>query len=91
MKKFARFVKKIIKFVTLKWWNLSTTTRNYAVTYYKVLEEVTWHLEPKTQKMTKIVKKLEKIVKISIIVKIVKIEMTKLSKNWKKASFIKNR
>ena len=28
----------------LKCWNHSTTTRNYAVTYYKTLEEVLWHL-----------------------------------------------
>ena len=27
----------------LKWWNHSTTTRNYAVTYYKTLEGVPWH------------------------------------------------
>ena len=27
----------------LKCWNHSTTTRNYAVTYYKTLEQAPWH------------------------------------------------
>ena len=45
LKKIARFVLKISE----KCWNLSTTTRNYAVTYYKTLEEVSWQ---KTWKKT---------------------------------------
>ena len=27
----------------LKCWNHSTTTRNYAVTYYKTLQQAPWH------------------------------------------------
>ena len=42
--KIARFVKKLLKFVMLKCWNHSITTRNNAVTYYQTLEEVLWHL-----------------------------------------------
>ena len=50
----------------LKIWIHSITTRNYAVTYYQILDEVPWHLRliklEKFKKMTK----MEKIVKISI-------------------------
>ena len=35
---------KKLKFVMLNCWTHFTTTRNYAVTYYKTLEEVPWHL-----------------------------------------------
>ena len=44
LKKFARFVKKMLKFVILKCSNHSITTRNYAVTYNKTIEEVPWQL-----------------------------------------------
>ena len=41
--------------------NHSTTTRNYAVTFYKTLEEVPWNLGPKNSKIDKnFQKKLEK-------------------------------
>ena len=41
--------------------NHSTTTRNYAVTYYQTLEEIPWKLGlMKLQKMTNIFKNLEK-------------------------------
>ena len=43
-----------------------TNTRNYAVTYYKTLEKVSWHLGLKELKKWRFFKKLEKIVKISI-------------------------
>ena len=58
--------KKCPKMAMLKCWNHSKTTGNYAVTYYKTLEEIQWHLGLKELKQTKIVKKLEKIGKISI-------------------------
>ena len=40
----APFVKKMLKFSILKCSNHSTTTRNYAVSFYKILEEVPWHI-----------------------------------------------
>ena len=43
-----------------------TNTRNYAVTYYKTLEKVSWHLGLKELKKWRFFKKLEKVVKISI-------------------------
>ena len=56
-----RFVKKMLKFVMLKGVNHSTTTRNYALTYYKTLEEVPWHLgQKKLKKLTKIFKKFDR-------------------------------
>ena len=54
----------------LKSWNHSTTTRSYAVTYYKNLEKVPWHLGPKTQKWQQLSKSLKRIVKISIILRV---------------------
>ena len=60
----ARFVKKLLKFVMLKCWNHSITTRNNAITYYQTLEEVLWHLGL-IKKMLKIFKKLEKNCKIN--------------------------
>ena len=42
--------KKMLKFVTLKCWNHSTTTKNYAVNFYKTLKEVPWHLGVKELK-----------------------------------------
>ena len=42
----------------LKCWTHSITTRNYAVTYYKILEEVPWHLGLKELKKLK--KKFQK-------------------------------
>ena len=36
----------------LKCWNHSSTTRNYAATYYKTLQEVPWHLWLKKLKNT---------------------------------------
>ena len=65
-KKFARFVKTMVKFLILKCWIHFTNTRNYAVTYYKTLEKVSWHLGLKELKKWRFFKKLEKIVKISI-------------------------
>ena len=38
------FCQKTLKFVMLKCWNHSTTTSNYAVTYYQSLEQVHWQL-----------------------------------------------
>ena len=51
----------------LKWWNHSTATKNYAVTYYEILEEVPWHLGLKKHlgQNKKFSKSLKKIVKIS--------------------------
>ena len=40
--------------------NHSTTTRNYAVTYYKTVEEFSCYLGLKELKMTKIFKEVEK-------------------------------
>ena len=40
----ARFVKKLLKFVMLKCWNHSITSRKNAITYHQTLEEVLWHL-----------------------------------------------
>ena len=57
--------KRMLKFVMLNCWNHSTTTRNYAVTYNKTLEEILWNLGLKEQKITNTFKKLEKSVKIS--------------------------
>ena len=50
----------------LKFWNHSTTTRNYAVTFYKTLELVPWHLGLKELKKWQKFPKSLKIVKISI-------------------------
>ena len=65
IEKIARFVKKLLKFVTLKCWNHSITTRNNAVTYYQTLKEVLWHLGLLKSKNIKIFqkawKKLQKI------------------------------
>ena len=56
-----------LKFVTIKCWNQCTTTKNYAVTYYKTLVEFPWNLGLKTlKKSQKISKSLKKIVKINI-------------------------
>ena len=44
IEKIAIFQKKLLKFVVLKFGNHSTTTRNYAVTYYQTPEEFPWHL-----------------------------------------------
>ena len=50
----------------LKSWNHSTTTRNYADSSYKTLEEVPWHQGLKKfktwQKFSKSLKKIEKII-----------------------------
>ena len=52
----------------LKCWNHSTTTRDYAVTYYKTLEKFPWHLGLKELKTWQTFSKsLKKIVKISSI------------------------
>ena len=45
----------------LKWWNHSITTRNYALTYYKTLEDVPWQLGLEELKKHEIVKISEKI------------------------------
>ena len=50
----------------LKCWNHSTTTRNYAVNYYKTLEGIPWHLELKELKNVKNFQKSLKKMKISI-------------------------
>ena len=43
-KKFEK-IARFVKFVMLKCWHHSITTRKIAVTYYQTLEEVLWHLE----------------------------------------------
>ena len=42
--KLQKFCQKLQKFVMLKYLKHSTTTGNYAVNYYKSLEEAPWHL-----------------------------------------------
>ena len=71
-KKFARFVKTMVKFLMLKCWLHFTNTRNYAVTYYKILEKVSWHLGLgwKNSKNDRHFKTLKKIVKNGIEVSI---------------------
>ena len=54
----------MLNFVMLKCWNHSTTTRGYAVTYYKTLEEVPLHQEPKNLKKWQIFKNLKKVWKL---------------------------
>ena len=65
---FARFAKKMVKFLFSKYWIHFTNTRNYAVTYYKTLEKVSWNLALgwKNSKNDKNFKTLKKIAKISI-------------------------
>ena len=69
--KIARFVEKLLKFVMLKCWNHSITTRNNAVTYYQFLEEVLWHLGlikiKKCQKFSKSLKKIAKKYKFAFL------------------------
>ena len=51
----ASSVKKMQKFLMLQSWKHSITSRNYAVTYYKTLEDDTWHLGlKKTQELWKV-------------------------------------
>ena len=51
----------------LKCWSHSTTTRNYAVTYYRTLEEILWQLglEKLKERQTFLIS-LKEIVKIRI-------------------------
>ena len=54
LKKFARFVKKMLKFVGLKnLENHSITFRNYTVTYFQILDEVSRLLRLKKPKNRK--------------------------------------
>ena len=55
----------MLKFLMLKCWNHSTTTRNHAICY-KTLEDISWHLPLKNSKNDKFSKSLKKIEKISI-------------------------
>ena len=51
----------MLKFVMFKSWSHSYTTRNYAVNYYKTLEQIPWHLGLKEiKKNDKNFKKLKK-------------------------------
>ena len=65
IEKICKFCQKLQKFVMLKYLKHSTTTSNYAVNYYKTLEEAPWHLGLKIfrkwQKLSKILKKIVKI------------------------------
>ena len=64
--KIARFVKRLVKFVMLKRWNNSITTKNNAVTYYQTFEEVHWQVGlikcKKCQKFSKSLKNNSKLV-----------------------------
>ena len=58
----------------LKSWNHSTTTRNYAVTFYETLEDVPWHpgLIKLKNKYKHFQKDWKKIVKICINLRFLK-------------------
>ena len=67
IEKLCTFCQKTLKIVILKGWNDATTTRNYAVAYYKTLDKVPWHQGLKNSKNDKIFQKAwKKIMKISI-------------------------